>query len=91
LYSNLKRPIEQFKMGTMIGRILFLSAAAFVSWRYIRRSNARVQEIQEAPGTVNILPPERTASTEPGAASEPGRAPRQTPKLSAAAEDLSRR
>jgi hypothetical protein len=73
----------------MIGRVIFLTAAAFVGYRYIRRSNQQVQkEIAEAPGTVQILPPDESATLISGAATESLRTPRVAPRLSAAAEDL---
>jgi hypothetical protein len=42
----------------MIGKILFLSAAAYAGYRYIRRSNRKAQEIAQAEDIVHILPPE---------------------------------
>lgn len=73
----------------MIGRMIFLSVAAFISYKYISRSNQKVQkEIGEAPGTVQILPPEK-ASGSASAATEQLRGSRSTPRISAAAEDLS--
>jgi len=42
----------------MIGRILFLTAAAYAGYLYIRRSNRKAQQISQPPGTVEILPPE---------------------------------
>jgi len=76
----------------MIGRLLFLSAAAFVGYKYIRRSNQKAQrEIAEAPGTVQILPPDSTPQIAGSGATEPGRPARTTPSISAAAEDLSGR
>jgi|tagenome__1003787_1003787.scaffolds.fasta_scaffold12145023_1 hypothetical protein len=73
----------------MIGRIIFLSIAAFVSYKYIGRSNRQVQkEIGEVPGTVQILPPENPSGSV-SAATEQLRGGRATPRISSAAEDLS--
>jgi len=73
----------------MIGRILFLSAAAFVAYKYIGRSNQKAErELAEAPGTVQILPPEPGASVAPSAATESLQPARTTQRLSAAAEDF---
>ena len=42
----------------MIGKLLFLSAAAYAGYRYIRRSNRKAQQIAQAEDIVYILPPE---------------------------------
>jgi hypothetical protein len=47
----------------MIGKILFLSAAAYTGYWYIRRSNRKVQRIAQAEGLVEILPPEETVDS----------------------------
>jgi hypothetical protein len=77
----------------MIGRIVFLGIAAFVSFKYISRSNRQVQkEIGEAAGAVQILPPEGSSpsvSAGRSAATEQLRGGRVMPRISAAAEDLS--
>jgi hypothetical protein len=70
----------------MIGRILFLSAAAFVAYRYIGRSNKKVQQqLSQKPGSIDILPAETTRPSLSAEAGTPAR------RLSPAAEDLSRR
>jgi len=68
-----------------------MSAAAFFAWRYIRRSDQKVQEIREKAGTVEILPPEEPDTAQVSSAAEIGKTSRTAPELSAAAEDLSRR
>ena len=76
----------------MIGRIIFLSVAAFVSYKYISRSNRKVQkEIGEAPGAVQILPPEGSSASVSAGVRGDGAASggRAMPRISAAAEDLS--
>ena len=45
-----------------MGRILFLSAVAFVAFRYIARSNKKHEEIAARVGTTELLPPERKES-----------------------------
>lgn len=68
----------------MIARILFLTAAAYAGYRYIRRSNRKAHELRQSDARIEILPPEATAleyarpSRAPGAASraaepDPGR------------------
>lgn len=52
-----------------MGKVLFLSAMAYLAYRYIAKSNRKVREIADQAGTVQILPPERTAGELP-----PGRA-----------------
>lgn len=43
----------------MVAKILFLSAAAFVAYRYISKSNQKVRELREgAHGHQEILPPD---------------------------------
>jgi hypothetical protein len=42
-----------------MGRIIFLSAIAYVAFRYIARSNKKHEEIAGRVGTTEILPPER--------------------------------
>lgn len=46
----------------MIGRVIFLSAAAFVAFRYIARSNKQHQDVAGRLGTTEVLPPVKTAS-----------------------------
>ena len=42
----------------MIGRILFLSAAAFLAYRYIGKSNRKAHELRQwKQGVQEILPP----------------------------------
>jgi hypothetical protein len=66
-----------------MGRILFLSAMAYLAYRYIGRSNKKHEEIAANAGNTEVLP----AASQPSAALAP--AP-QTAKLltksSAAAE-----
>lgn len=68
----------------MIGRVLFLTAAACASYWYIRRSNRKVRELRQAEAKIQILPPEPTAvefarksrapvSASPAAEPDPGR------------------
>jgi hypothetical protein len=46
-------------MTEMIGRIVFLSAAAYAGYWYVRRSTMRAaKEIEKPQGTVEILAPE---------------------------------
>jgi hypothetical protein len=71
----------------MIGRIVFLSAAAFAAYQYIRRSNNKAKELNRAPGTVDILPPAAPKAS----ATEELRPAKQPARLSAATEDLSGR
>jgi hypothetical protein len=40
-----------------MGRILFLSAVAYLAYRYIGRSNKKHQEIAARLGNVEVLPP----------------------------------
>lgn len=63
----------------MIGRVLFLSAAAYAGYWYIRRSNRKAQQIVQGDTQVEILPPEETAV-------ERARQARATPPVSRAAE-----
>lgn len=72
----------------MIVKALFLSAAAYLAYRYIGSSNRKAKELNQAQrGTVEILPPvEKNLS-----AAETFREPRKTALISPAAEDLSRR
>ena len=72
----------------MIIRALFLSAAAYLAYRYIGNSNRKAKELNQAKrGTVEILPPEEKKVS----AAETFREPRTTALVSPAAEDLSRR
>jgi hypothetical protein len=48
----------------MVGRVLFLSAVAYASYWYIRRSNRKVKELREAGPKIEILPPD-TSAVEP--------------------------
>jgi hypothetical protein len=59
-----------------MGRILFLSAVAFMAYKYIARSNQRHQQLPEGATKVEVLPP-------PTAASDA----KSTPKLSAVEPD----
>jgi hypothetical protein len=47
-----------------MGRILFLSAMAYLAYRYIAKSNKRHQEIATQLGNAEVLPP---AEREPAA------------------------
>lgn len=67
-----------------MGRILFLSAVAYLAYRYITRSNQKVREIEGKKGTVEILPPEQPGVR--GAAAEALPGPKPVARLSAAAE-----
>jgi hypothetical protein len=79
----------------MIGRIIFLSASAYLAYRYIARSNRKAREVRGKTGTTEILPAE-AAAREPvpapkalpsgSATIEAGRPVRSTAQLSSAAE-----
>ena len=45
-----------------MGRILFLSAVAFVAYRYIARSNQRHQQLPSGDNKVELLPSAATLS-----------------------------
>jgi hypothetical protein len=47
----------------MIGKILFLSAAAYAGYQYIRRSNRKAQRIAQSAGLAELLPPEETVDS----------------------------
>lgn len=65
-------------------RLLFMSAVAFVAYKYIGRSNRKHQSaIMSQPGTLEILPPELVSSARVVTAPEQ---PKQTATRSAAAE-----
>lgn len=49
-----------------MGRILFLSAVAFLAYRYIGRSNQRHQPLGAGNKTVEVLPPVPDASSPAG-------------------------
>jgi hypothetical protein len=49
-------------MVRVMGRIIFLSAVAFLAFRYISRSNKKHEEIAARVGTTEVLPPERKES-----------------------------
>ncbi|HYO80635.1 MAG TPA: hypothetical protein VES20_04480 [Bryobacteraceae bacterium] len=76
----------------MVGRILFLSAAAYLAYRYIGRSNKKARELRESSGAQEVL----SAAHEPigdqarllpsEAATEPGKAARTLVQTSTAAE-----
>ena len=83
----------------MIGKILFLSGAAFVAYRYISRSNKKARELRNVRDLAQILPPE-PASVEvdssarllpSAAATERLRDKRPATAHSPAAEDLTGR
>jgi hypothetical protein len=59
-----------------MGRILFLSAVAFMAYKYIARSNQRHQQVPEGDNKVEVLPPSPAASE-----------PKNVPKLSAVESD----
>ncbi|MDZ4802592.1 MAG: hypothetical protein SGI92_30905 [Bryobacteraceae bacterium] len=72
----------------MIFKVLFLSAAGYLAYRYIGRSNKKAKELNQASsairGTVEILPPEP--------ASESLKPARSSGMISSpAAEDLGRK
>jgi hypothetical protein len=74
----------------MIAKFLFFSAAAYMAYRYIGSSNKKAKELNQgspARGSVEILPPEPGVSN----ATESLKAPRKTPLISPAAEDLGQR
>jgi hypothetical protein len=45
-----------------MGRILFLSAVAFLAYRYIARSNKKQEEIVARAGNTEVLPPVKKES-----------------------------
>jgi hypothetical protein len=74
-----------------MGRILFLSAVAFMAYKYIARSNQRHQQLPSGDNTVELLPATPTLSDVKTAAKltavEPDRqAPRQLVGASRAVE-----
>ena len=80
----------------MIGKILFLSGAAMVAYRYIAQSNKKAKELRQVRDLADILPPE-TAAVEvessarllpSGAATERLRDKRPATAQSPAAEEL---
>ena len=82
----------------MIGKILFLSGAAFVAYRYIASSNKKAKELRQVRDLAQILPPEAAVEVESsarllpsGAATERLRDKRPATAQSLAAEDLSGR
>lgn len=80
----------------MIGKILFLSGAAFVAYKYIASSNQKARQLRQVRDLAQILPPEsasvdvessaRLLPTE--AATERLRDKRPATAQSAAAEDF---
>ena len=77
----------------MIGRILFLSGAAFLAYRYITKSNRKARELRQAADTQQVLPPaaetpilESARVLPPSAATEEKRASRTVIDNSPAAE-----
>ena len=79
----------------MIGKILFLSGAAFVAYKYIGRSNKKARELRNVRDLQQILPPEPAAHVESaarllpsGSATEQLRDKRPATASSSAAEDL---
>lgn len=52
-----------------MGRILFLSAVAYLAYRYIGRSNQKHQQIASQNG-VEVLPPATTVAALPAPATE---------------------
>ena len=83
----------------MIGKILFLSGAAVVAYKYIRRNARKANELRQVRDLQEILPPETaahdidsTARLLPaGTATERLRDKRPAIVSSAAAEDLTSR
>ena len=47
----------------MIVKILFLSAAAYAGYRYIKQSNRKAQRIAQSATNYEILPPENIESS----------------------------
>ena len=83
----------------MIVKVLFLSGAAFVAYRYIASSNKKAKELRQVRDLAQILPPEAAAVEiessarllPSGAATERLREKRPATVHSPAAEDLSAR
>lgn len=82
----------------MIGKILFLSGAAFMAYRYITSSNKKANELRQVRDLAQILPPEPAVEIESSARLLPGTAAterlrdkRPATAHSLAAEDLSGR
>ena len=83
----------------MIGKILFLSGAAVVAYKYIRRNARKATELRQVRDLQQILPPEPAAHDfdsaarllPSGTATEPLRDKRPATASSAAAEDLTGR
>lgn len=83
----------------MIGKILFLSGAAFMAYKYIARSNKKAKELRQVRDLAHILPPEPAAVDVDSsarllpseAATERLRDKRPATAHSAAAEDLAGR
>ena len=65
-----------------MGRILFLSAMAYLAYRYIGRSNKKHEEIAAKAGSSEVLPP----ASQPSAALAPAPEPKLLTKSSAAVE-----
>jgi hypothetical protein len=70
-----------------MGRILFLSAVAFLAYRYIGRSNKKHEEIAAKLGNTEVLSP----APAPSAAAIAPAAPKRIEQHSAAAEPHPRR
>jgi hypothetical protein len=69
----------------MIAKILFLSAAAFVAYRYIASSNKKAHELrQQRTGVQQVLPPADQAVQESATVTQ--REPRPVLATSSAAE-----
>jgi len=76
----------------MVGRVLFLSAAAFLGYRYIRYSNSRAGKLTGREGKLEILPPVVSRNIlEAGMAEETLPPAKPNQRVSLAAEVLGRR
>lgn len=83
----------------MIGKILFLSGAAFVAYKYIARNNRKAKELRQVRDLPQILPPETAAHDvdssarllPASSAAERLRGKRPATASSAAVEDLTGR
>ncbi len=74
--------------GQTMGRILFLSAVAFIAYKYIARSNQRHQQLPSADASAELLPPASSQSSPAPTLSavEPDRPVRELAVVSSAVE-----
>jgi hypothetical protein len=63
-----------------MGRILFLSAVAFVAYRYIARSNQRHQQLPSGDSNIELLPPTTLADVKTAGTESAVESDRQAPK-----------